>query len=157
MPEYRNLVMTDAHKCTTCAQPVHVPCCAVDKDDKAVCWTCLPTPNGGGKPAAKRAAVDEAVPLMRVVKPKGEVTKDSAKVSAKRGTTVKVAAAKEGRGKAVAKGVMVGTAEGDICVYKTCKAIAGTELFLCARGSECSKKMTYKGGASFMRGALGIS
>jgi hypothetical protein len=33
----------------------------MDMDDKAVCWTCLPLEDGGGKPTAKRAAADEEI------------------------------------------------------------------------------------------------
>jgi hypothetical protein len=52
------------------------------------------------------------------------------------------------RGKAAAKGDDVGTeTELGICVYTTCKAVAGTALFLCARGSECSKQKNYERGA----------
>jgi hypothetical protein len=37
--------------------------------------------------------------------------------------------------------------EGGIYVYANCKKEAGTELFLCAGGSECSRKQNFKGGA----------
>ena len=63
---HRNLVMTDEHRCILCTERVHVSCCEMDKNDKSVCWTCQAPPNGGGKPAAKIAATDEAVVVKKV-------------------------------------------------------------------------------------------
>jgi hypothetical protein len=156
-PEFANLVIIDKHKCILCKKPVHVPCCSMNLDDNAICWTCEPPLDGGRKPAAKIAAADEAEPVKRAVKPKGAVTKNSAKIAVKRGTTGKIAAVKKGGGKAAARGVVVEKrvekvveveSVGGVCVYTNCKAKVGDALFLCARGSKCSKNKSYKGGPS---------